>query len=203
MMKKLLLLLIVFTACAFTYAGTPLITNTTLDGYGTFFTVQDEDSFTVVLEVVTDRTIWTITYAYEYDMADLDFPYDGWSSPMTVTIAKTWEKLLYVDVQMGLAYLRMDAPCGPPVIEFNYLGGGYEMVVSEGMSYQDQVDQDADQAAGDCDSGGTGSTDCSITGSFEGSGCSVSCGTGYYACCMNASFMTGVRCKCRANMSHK
>lgn len=36
--------------------------------------------------------------------------------------------------------------------------------------------------AGDCDSGGEGANSCS-TQSSSGTGCSVSCGSGYYACC--------------------
>jgi hypothetical protein len=35
---------------------------------------------------------------------------------------------------------------------------------------------------GDCEAGGEGSTGCSSTSS-NGTGCSVSCGSGYYACC--------------------
>lgn len=38
------------------------------------------------------------------------------------------------------------------------------------------------QHEGDCEQGGEGSTSCSVT-SNSGAGCSVSCGTGYYACC--------------------
>jgi len=34
-----------------------------------------------------------------------------------------------------------------------------------------------------CDSGGEGSISCSVTIPFIGGGCSVTCQTGYYACC--------------------
>lgn len=44
----------------------------------------------------------------------------------------------------------------------------------------------------DCTSGGSGSTSCSI------SGCSVSCGSGYYACCRSIPFQ-GPSCKCISN----
>lgn len=38
----------------------------------------------------------------------------------------------------------------------------------------------------DCDSGGKGSTSCSVASSPSGS-CSVSCGSGYYACCVKVT----------------
>jgi hypothetical protein len=44
-----------------------------------------------------------------------------------------------------------------------------------------------------CDSGGPGSTGCSV--SSGGSACTSTCGTGYYACCMNG--LNGVPAKCR------
>ncbi|NER14470.1 hypothetical protein GWK08_13535 [Leptobacterium flavescens] len=40
---------------------------------------------------------------------------------------------------------------------------------------------------GDCEQGGEGATSCSVTSS-TGSGCSVSCGSGYYACCNETAF---------------
>jgi|GEM_PF-6271553 len=43
---------------------------------------------------------------------------------------------------------------------------------------------DCEKARGGCDSGGEGATDCSISSNTIGGGsCSVSCGSGYYACC--------------------
>jgi len=44
-----------------------------------------------------------------------------------------------------------------------------------------------------CNSGGRGSASCSIT--VNGSGCSVSCSSGYYACCMQG----GPNCYCYPN----
>lgn len=49
-----------------------------------------------------------------------------------------------------------------------------------------------------CYNGGTGSTSCSIEGGITilgygvSAGCSVSCGSGYYACC-------GLKCTCKKN----
>ncbi len=45
----------------------------------------------------------------------------------------------------------------------------------------------------DCQSGGMGSTSCSQT--CGGIGCSVSCGSGHFACC-NCSLITGAHCFC-------
>jgi hypothetical protein len=52
-----------------------------------------------------------------------------------------------------------------------------------------------------CTSGGAGSTECSITGTIGpvSSGCSVSCGTGYYACCDDGT----VVCQCVATKPPK
>ncbi|MFV0248866.1 MAG: hypothetical protein ACK5H1_07895 [Tenacibaculum sp.] len=47
---------------------------------------------------------------------------------------------------------------------------------------------------GDCEQGGEGSTSCSIT-SNTGAGCSVSCGSGYYACC-NETLLGANDCHC-------
>lgn len=43
-----------------------------------------------------------------------------------------------------------------------------------------------------CSSGGPGATSCSSGGSGTGSSCTVTCGSGYYACCD----ANGVECKC-------
>lgn len=45
-----------------------------------------------------------------------------------------------------------------------------------------------------CDSGGAGSTSCSLS-TPSGTGCSVSCGSGYYACCIR-TFSGPDSCKC-------
>ncbi|UMY66768.1 MULTISPECIES: hypothetical protein [unclassified Flavobacterium] len=51
----------------------------------------------------------------------------------------------------------------------------------------------------DCDSGGEGSSSCSTTvsGASQSHGCSVSCKTGYYACCSKGGFLTSESCKCK------
>lgn len=51
-----------------------------------------------------------------------------------------------------------------------------------------------------CESGGTGATSCSISGCFN-SGCSVSCGAGYYACCYCDTILPdlGPICQCKPN----
>ncbi len=51
----------------------------------------------------------------------------------------------------------------------------------------------------DCDSGGEGSSSCSTTvgGSAQSTGCSVSCKTGYYACCVKGGFFSAQSCKCK------
>lgn len=61
---------------------------------------------------------------------------------------------------------------------------------------QKQVPQIVDSdGKGKCNHGGEGSTSCSITNSGYGS-CSVSCGTGYYACCVKGSWSTKQSCHC-------
>lgn len=45
-----------------------------------------------------------------------------------------------------------------------------------------------------CDHGGEGATSCSISSSHGD--CSVSCGTGYYACCVKGSWSTEQSCHC-------
>lgn len=60
-----------------------------------------------------------------------------------------------------------------------------------------------------CDSGGPGSTSCSISysggingGGFGGNGsgeCSVTCGTGYYSCCYLDFNFPFFHCKCKSN----
>jgi len=51
-----------------------------------------------------------------------------------------------------------------------------------------------------CESGGTGATSCSISGCFDSS-CSVSCGTGFYACCYCDGTPPGIgpHCNCKPN----
>ena len=51
-------------------------------------------------------------------------------------------------------------------------------------------------AACSCDSGGSGATGCSIDSG--GSSCSVTCGSGYYACCSYGGVFTLSSCKCSA-----
>lgn len=46
----------------------------------------------------------------------------------------------------------------------------------------------------DCDSGGPGSSQCSVT--YGGDGCSVSCQVGYYACCERGGIVTAPDCYC-------
>ncbi|WP_374402131.1 hypothetical protein [Flavobacterium sp.] len=57
--------------------------------------------------------------------------------------------------------------------------------------------EDAD-AGTSCDSGGTGSTSCSVSsgGSGQSTGCSVSCQSGYYSCCNKGGLFTVNSCKC-------
>lgn len=45
-----------------------------------------------------------------------------------------------------------------------------------------------------CDSGGPGSSSCST--SYGGDSCSVSCQTGFYACCERGGVMTAPSCYC-------
>lgn len=52
-------------------------------------------------------------------------------------------------------------------------------------------------AAAACSSGGAGATSCSVTNSLGG--CSISCSTGFYACCINASFGTAASCSCNTS----
>lgn len=72
--------------------------------------------------------------------------------------------------------------------------GGLRSVVGEsGGLYQD--DTGGGTSSGGCTSGGIGSSSCSLT--CGGQTCSVTCNTGYYACCVCTT--SGPRCKCNAS----
>lgn len=65
------------------------------------------------------------------------------------------------------------------------------------LSFIDSVAFDNETEAG-CDSGGAGASSCSVSGGATGNstGCSVSCNSGYYACC-NKGYGSS-SCKCKA-----
>lgn len=46
-----------------------------------------------------------------------------------------------------------------------------------------------------CDAGGSGANSCSVSNPTYG-GCSIGCGTGYYACCVQASMFYAAHCYC-------
>lgn len=70
-------------------------------------------------------------------------------------------------------------------------------VAIETIFYPDYGDGTGSGSGGaSCDSGGAGSTSCSATNNTSGSSCSVSCGSGYYACCNKGGMMTSESCKC-------
>lgn len=59
------------------------------------------------------------------------------------------------------------------------------------------------EAVANCDSGGPGATTCNQSYSTPAppnpSSCSVTCGTGYYACCGKKIFDNTAGCPCRLN----
>jgi hypothetical protein len=59
------------------------------------------------------------------------------------------------------------------------------------------TNQNVDTRSGRCSSGGVGSTGCSIDDPI--SGCSVTCASGYYACCSSGSNI----CTCKENPAHQ
>jgi hypothetical protein len=58
-------------------------------------------------------------------------------------------------------------------------------------------DNDGGSGGTTCSSGGPGSTSCSC--SHGGTSCTVTCGSGYYACCKNCYIVNGQSCKCVRN----
>ncbi len=75
----------------------------------------------------------------------------------------------------------------------------YEEITPERIKSFDEVESFLNQERAQftlCSSGGEGSTGCSITSPHTG--CSVSCGSGYYACC-NDGLFSGPSCQCLEN----
>jgi len=207
-MKKLLVLLLLAFP-AFGFAEDLISVNGAevliLNGSGQFLIERGGDGmFTVVLEIVSDNTMWVLAYSYadlpvfERDFIDFQgFSYFGYQGDMVVIITKDQsrgEMFASIVSSDGQIDLHMGTLAGPTVISSDHLSGGYQFVISKGMTWDDQG-SDADLPSG-CDDGGEGATSCSITGD-NGQACSVSCGAGYYACCMRGGWVTYPRCRCR------
>jgi hypothetical protein len=76
--------------------------------------------------------------------------------------------------------------------------GVFEIINNdENKSYFETIREVNARGGLSCTSGGTGSTECSVTSTIGplGTGCSVGCGVGYYACCDDNT----VVCKCLPN----
>lgn len=95
----------------------------------------------------------------------------------------TWDALKIMNSPYHFAYnILHNADLQNPAISRNLSSSSAE------------VNPNSISPGGSCTSGGTGATQCSIDGAF-GTGCSVTCGTGYYACCDDNT----VKCYCVKN----
>jgi hypothetical protein len=77
------------------------------------------------------------------------------------------------------------------------ISGGYELgtaIPTEGTAFCDECIPMEEMEMESCDSGGPGSSGCSVTSG--GSSCSVDCVSGYYACCNHAGLVSWPRCRC-------
>lgn len=113
------------------------------------------------------------------------------------------------ELQRAFVFELTDAarpePWFPPLFEVTRFRGGYELSRRTVQREEGAVaaccpeDENLDPGDGDwgatmtCDSGGKGSTSCSVEAYTLGSGgsCSTSCANGYYACC---SLTKGCKC---------
>lgn len=81
-------------------------------------------------------------------------------------------------------------------------GMGFKLVdvgekISDIGSVVELYGNKSDRKDEDCSSGGEGSSSCSVAGSVgnvKSNGCSVTCESGYYACCNDSSF----KCSCKS-----
>lgn len=65
----------------------------------------------------------------------------------------------------------------------------------EGCEVLNPDDGGLGAGGGNCDSGGPGSTSCSVSAGTSGYSCSVSCSAGYYACCLAQGGRVSCKCK--------
>jgi hypothetical protein len=95
----------------------------------------------------------------------------------------------------GLPALRLDDFLRDPA------GGPHAVFMADDIGDVPGGDVDHDDTSsgssgGGCTAGGPGSTSCSVT-CGDRPGCSVSCASGYYACCKCGSYISAPSCTCK------
>lgn len=115
-----------------------------------------------------------------------------------------WRARSMKDAQRAVGIIQNIPKAQGPIDLAQYLRDALEVDAQAALRHDllaDHLIQHPDPGgsggSGSCSSGGPGSSSCST--SFGGDGCSVSCTSGYYACCIRGGVLTASSCYCVHN----